>query len=63
MTSAEQLKAIRASAGLSQAKFSEKFDIPRRTLEAWEAGERKPPQYVVSLLAAAVENLQRQKEL
>lgn len=54
MTPAEQIRAIRASTGLSQAAFAARYEIPKRTYEAWEIGERTPPLYVVRLLAAAV---------
>jgi Predicted transcriptional regulator len=54
MTTAEHIRAIRASTGLTQAAFAARFSIPKRTYESWEMGERTPPPYVVSLLAAAV---------
>jgi DNA-binding transcriptional regulator YiaG len=44
------IKEIRQASGLSQAKFAEKHGIPVRTIEDWEAGRRKPPEYVVRLL-------------
>ena len=45
-----KIKAIRAKTGLSQAKFSEAYEIPKRSIENWEAGKRVPPEYVVNLL-------------
>ena len=45
-----KIKAIRAKTGLSQAKFAEIYEIPRRTIENWEDGKRVPPEYVVNLL-------------
>lgn len=45
-----KIKAIRAKTGLSQAKFAEIYEIPKRTIENWEAGKRVPPEYVVNLL-------------
>ena len=48
------IKEIREYSGLSQAKFSEKYGIPKRSLENWESGSRKCPYYVVSLLERAV---------
>lgn len=53
MTPAEHIKAIRANAGLSQSKFAAKFEIPTRTLERWESGDRVPPAYVLKLLEDA----------
>lgn len=57
MTPAEQIKAIRASTGLSQADFARVYEIPKRTIENWEAGSRTPPPYVIRLLELAVKAL------
>ena len=61
MTTADQIRAIRASTGLSQSRFSQVYEIPRRTLEDWEAGRRIPPPYVVTMLAKIVEALPPEK--
>ena len=45
-TFAEQLKAARAAAGLSQGGMADRTLIPLRTLQKWEIGERTPPDYV-----------------
>ena len=55
MTTAEQIKAIRAKTGLSQVKFAAQFGLPKRTLENWESGTRVPPDYVLKLLDDACE--------
>lgn len=47
------IKDIRAHTGLTQVKFAERYHIPTRTLENWERGIRKPPEYVIYLLALA----------
>ena len=52
----ETIKEIRKYTGLSQLKFSEKYGIPRRTIENWESGSRKCPDYVISLLERAVKS-------
>ena len=54
MTTAETVRALRQKAGLTQAAFAALYEIPKRTLENWEAGVRTPPPYVVRLLEAAV---------
>lgn len=41
---------IRKRTGLSQAKFCEKYEIPKRTLENWEQGSRECPEYLIKLL-------------
>ena len=46
---------IRKRSGLSQAKFCEKYEIPKRTLENWEQGSRECPEYLVKLLDRVVE--------
>ena len=50
------IKEIRGLTGLSQVKFAERYGIPRRTIEGWEAGERTPPDYVIELLERAVKD-------
>lgn len=44
------IKEIRAMAGLSQKAFSEKYNIPKRSIENWETEKSKCPEYVVELL-------------
>lgn len=44
------MKDFRLSTGLSQSKFAEYFGIPVRTLQEWEQGRRKPPEYLLELL-------------
>lgn len=46
----ETLKNIRTDLGLNRKQFSEYMDIPIRTLEEWEAGRRKMPDYVLRLI-------------
>lgn len=57
MTPSAQIKAIRASTGLSQQKFAEKTGVPARTILSWETGDRTPPSYVIPLLRLAVRAL------
>lgn len=49
------IKELRAMTGLSQAQFSEKYGIPKRSIENWEGGQRVPPPYVIKLLEIAIE--------
>lgn len=44
------IKEIRGLTGISQADFSKKYGIPKRTIESWETGDRKCPEYVIRLL-------------
>ena len=47
------IRDIRAHTGLTQAAFSTRYCIPRRTIEEWEAGRRTCPNYLRLLLAQA----------
>jgi DNA-binding transcriptional regulator YiaG len=47
----EKLKQIRCEAGMNRTEFSSYIGIPLRTLEEWEAGRRKMPEYVLRLIA------------
>jgi DNA-binding transcriptional regulator YiaG len=40
--------------GVSRAEFSRRYNIPIRTLESWESGKSKCPDYVRQLLERAV---------
>ena len=50
ISTAERIKHIRNLTAMTQAKFSDVYKIPKRTLEDWERGINKPPEYVVNLL-------------
>ena len=52
----QTIKDIRSSTGLSQSQFCKELGIPLRTLQKWETGERKCPDYVVDLIAYKVEH-------
>lgn len=51
-----KIKELRARTGLSQAKFAEKYGIPKRTIEDWEAGRHDPPAYVEDLLEFRIQH-------
>jgi len=44
------LKEIREMLGMNRTEFSRYIDIPLRTLDEWEAGRRKMPEYVLRLI-------------
>lgn len=48
------IKELRNLTNLSQQAFSEKYGIPKRSIENWESGKRTPPEYVISLLERVV---------
>ena len=51
MMSVRQLRSI---TGLSQKSFGEKYHIPKRTVENWESGSRKPSETMLFLLNRVV---------
>ena len=50
----EEFREIVAQTGLSLAKFAERYEIPRRSVENWSGGQRTAPNYVIKLLARVV---------
>ena len=54
-----KIKEARLNAGLTQAKMSDVFKIPKRTIENWETGNRKPPKWAEMLV---VEKLKEMRE-
>lgn len=44
------IKEIRELTGLTQKDFSDKYHIPKRSIENWETGSRSCPIYVLELL-------------
>lgn len=53
----DEFKELRNKVGLSQVKLSQLLDIPSRTIEKWETGERVPPTYVQNLLIEKLNSL------
>ena len=51
MDTANIIKELRESIGMSRKEFSEHTGIPVRTLEDWEAARRTPPEYIPRLIA------------
>jgi DNA-binding transcriptional regulator YiaG len=41
----EEIKRLRKTAGLTQEQVFKKMGIPKRTLQDWENGRMKPPEY------------------
>lgn len=50
MELSEKIRVLRAETGLNRKQFAEHFQIPLRTVEEWEAGRRKPPEYIPRLI-------------
>lgn len=47
---------MRTALGDTQSEFAERYSIPFRTIQNWEAGVRKPPEYVVALLESRIQS-------
>ena len=48
------VKEMREKLDLTQEAFARRYNIPKRTIENWESGKRKPPAYVLEMLENAV---------
>ena len=51
----EKIRELRESINMSRKEFSNHIGIPIRTVEDWEAGRRKMPDYVLRLLTYKIE--------
>lgn len=49
-----ELKRVRTMTGLNRTQFCKQYGIPLRSMEQWEAGQRKMPEYVLRLLSYKV---------
>ncbi len=45
-----EIKKLRTEMKMSQKQFAEYFEIPIRTIQCWEIGQRTPPDYIPKLL-------------
>ena len=45
-----EIRAARLKAGLTQQEMSELLGIPKRTIEEWEGGRRKCPEYTKKMV-------------
>ncbi len=55
MDNRDFLIELRTSTGMTRKEFCEYFEIPYRTLQDWELGNRKMPDYLLRLMAYKVE--------
>lgn len=44
------LRELRMQLGDTQSEFAQRYHIPFRTVQNWETGVRKPPEYIMELL-------------
>lgn len=50
-----KIKEARTAAGLTQQELSDWLGIPKRTLENWEQGSRKPSPWLEVLIVEKIE--------
>lgn len=50
----QKLIELRKSTGMNRREFAEYFAIPYRTVQEWELGNRKMPEYLLRLMAYRV---------
>ncbi len=48
------IREMRTELGDTQSEFAERYHIPFRTIQNWEAGVRKPPEYIMYFLELQV---------
>lgn len=48
-------KELRQQSGMTQKAFSEYFNIPKRTVENWESGQRECQAYLLELMEYKLE--------
>ncbi len=51
----DDLITLRTTTGMNRREFAEYFGIPYRTMQDWELGNRKMPEYLFRLMAYKVQ--------
>mgnify|MGYP003438317825 CR=1 FL=1 len=62
MNSKDYLVQLRESTGMTRTEFCEYFEIPYRTLQDWELGNRKMPDYLLRLMTYKIKMEQGVKD-
>ncbi len=58
----DTFREARLAAGLTQQAMADLFEMPKRTIENWEAGKRTPPPYVQRLVLAELKRIAKEKQ-
>jgi len=56
---ADNIRAARLGAGLTQEGMADAIGVPRRTVQSWEAGVRQPPTWAARLVIEKLQALAR----
>ena len=51
METADKIRELRERTGMTRKDFARHIGIPLRTVEDWEAGRRRPPEYIPRLIS------------
>ena len=51
METADKIRELREQTGMTRKDFAEHMGNPLRTMEDWEAGRRRPPEYIPRLMS------------
>lgn len=54
------IKEAREATGMTQKEMSERLKIPQRTIEDWERGARKPPEWAEILIVKELERIAKE---
>lgn len=54
-----EIKDARIAADMTQQEMADTLGIPKRTIENWEGGVTKPPEYVKNLVLRELERLKK----
>lgn len=57
----QNFKELLQQSGMSRTQFSKHFEIPYRTIQNWELGLRKCPDYLLKLMQYKLENEQKKE--
>ena len=50
------IREMRRRLGDTQSEFAARYNIPFRTVQNWETGMRKPPEYIINLLEQRIKD-------
>ena len=50
-----EIRILRERTGMSRKEFCDKYEIPYRTMEDWEAGKSRPVAWAAKLLRRVVD--------
>lgn len=50
MVTKEEVQKLREKTGMNRRQFCDYFEIPYRTVQDWELGNRKIPEYLYNLM-------------